>query len=339
MTDLKHVSWAYPIVAQTEKEDFIKICKDAGGGEILSVKKLGHWGTLKRIWRKDVHSNGRGFPFPEMCTFFARRSIYTPYSDTLGMKWWTRATRRFIFNRYDKIVCMTRYGQRNIIKEGINPKKTVYLPLPVDCDYFSKASGGDRFRKKHGLGKNEPFVLMVGIRPVKNSDIVVEACEKAGVRAVLVGPYKRAELEATWKGGGFEWYLPPERVLKSKSAVFAGQIKGKELLEALDAATIFVNSSDHECFGLAVYEAASAGVPLCLPDYGSFEVFKGHALFHNSRDSEQLSKNILKYLGSKELRKKNGKKAAETAKKYNYPTVRKMYDRFYKEFFRKTRQS
>jgi glycosyltransferase involved in cell wall biosynthesis len=104
------------------------------------------------------------------------------------------------------------------------------------------------------------------------------------------------------------------------------------VLAALDAADIYVNSSEDggECFSLVVYEAACAGVPLCLPDFGLFENFSGAALFHKNDNPEQLAKNIRRYLGNPSLGRKNALAARRIAKQFDYPKVRKMYERFYK---------
>lgn len=326
-----HLVWHYPIVCQTPKEDFFKICKDAGGGEIVSAKEMGFFETIRKIWRREVHAQGRGFPFPEAACLFARKSIYSPHNDTLGSRWYTRAVRRFLFNRYDKIVSETDYGRQMLIRQGVRKEKVVALPIPVDYSFFSKPSGGASFRKKHKLGK-EPFALVVGIRPVKNPHVILEACRIAGIKAVLVGPCRRDETKRVWKGRGFDWYLPDKCLLNHKNAVFVGQLSAKELLAAMDAATIFINSSTYESFGLAAYEAAAAGLPLCLPGLGAFDNFHGCALFHKPKDADGLAANIRRYLADVGLRKRSGSKAKSVARRLDYHIVRKMYEKFYEDF-------
>ena len=59
---------------------------------------------------------------------------------------------------------------------------------------------------------------------------------------------------------------------------------------------VFVNTSDPETMGLAVYEGGAAGLPLCLSDIGSFRtVFKDMALYSPPREKEKLAENFLKY--------------------------------------------
>jgi len=326
---MKHISWNYPIVCQTEKEDFIKTGKDVGGGEILSVKQLSKLSIIKSIWRQEIHAHGRGFPFPEMASVFAKKSVYSPHNDTIGSSWFTRFTRRFVFNRYDKIIAQTEYGKNRLIESGIQKKKIVVIPAAVDYNFFSNPTGGKSFRKKYNLGK-DPFILAVGIRALKNPMSILRACERTGVKAVMIGPYKKEDLEKTWKGKGFEWYLPPEELLKSKNVVLPGQLSGKDFLAALDAATVFVNSSDYESFGLAVYEAAASGIPLCLPDQGTFDAFRDCALFHENNNEDQLSNNIKIYINNPMIRRKNTRKAKEIAKNNDYEIIKDKYTKLYK---------
>lgn len=328
---MKHLVPFYPAVVQTKKEDFFRIGKDVGGGKIIPVKGRGFFEILKEVRGQNVHAHGRGFPFPELCSLFARKSIYSPINDTLGGKWWTRAVRRFVFNRYEKIICNTDFGRKNFIKGGIKPEKIVVIPNVVDYKFFSKTKGGNEFRKKFGIGRKEKFALSIGIRPLKNPDVIAKACELAGIKSVMVGPYDRGELEKAWKGKGFEWYLPPKDILNNENVVLTGQLQGKELLGALDAATIFVNSSNYETFGLAVYEAASSGLPLCLPNYPAFDIFRRCALFHNYRDQGQLAGNINKYLDNPRLMKSNARKSREIAKRFDYGTVSKQLEKLYKQ--------
>jgi glycosyltransferase involved in cell wall biosynthesis len=328
---MKHVipfDMPHPLVP---KEDYFKIGADVGGGEFLQANKLGFFGMARSIWRQDVHAHGRGFPFPEMCGFFARRSIYTPHNNFIGTKRWIKRIRAFMFNRYTVVIAQTPYGMKNYVKDGIKPGKIRLQPIPVDYRFFSRPKGGGGFRKRFGLGKR-PFALCNGARHSKNADVIMEACKKAGITIVFIAPRTLEEVH------GYPWLLPPKSVLdgQGKDVVITGRLEAKGVLAALDAAAIFINSSDDggECFSLAVYEAASAGVPLCLPDFGVFSAFDGCALFHNNHSAEQLAKNLKKYMNDARLRKRNSGMAKKIASRFDYPVIRKQYEKLYAEVFR-----
>lgn len=326
---MKVVANFYPIDIKG-KEDYLKLGADITNGEIVSVMDNNFFSIVKKIFGQDVHAHGRGFPFPEISCLFARKSVYTPHFNNIGSTWYGKFLRRIILNRYTKIIAQTEYGKRNYIHDGIDPKKIVVVPIPIDYDFFSRPKGGKEFRKKHGLTKDEKFALCVGIRKMKNPLVMIDACKKVGIKIVMVGFKDRKEIRH-----GFEFLLPPKELLEKESddVILTGFISKEELLAALDTATVYLNSSENgeECFSLVVYEAAAAGVPLCLPDFGVFEIFKNCALFHNNHDSNQLSRNIQKYLDDKELVKKFTKKAKKIAKEFDYPIVRKQFEEFYKK--------
>lgn len=317
----------YPIGLRP-KDDYFKICADVTGGKIFSILNKSKSEIIREISGQNVHAHGRGLPFPEMSAIFAKRKIYTAHFNVVGVSGKSSFLRTKLWNRYDKVLAITDHARKNFVKEGINPNKVEVLPLPIDFSYYSKPSGGDKFRKKFGLEKKEPFVLVVGLRKGKNIDVIARACEMAGVKCVMVGPARKSDVKP-----GFEWLLPTEYDANrnSEKIIFTGKVSDRELLQAIDAATIYANSSDHtfECFSLITYQCASAGKAMCLPDFGVFDNFKGSALFHSNRDAKQLAANIEKYVSSKDLLKKNGRKAREVAKTRDHKKVIRLYEEFY----------
>lgn len=323
---MKIVVAFYPIGLRP-KDDYFKICSDVTGGEIFPVfgKSIGE--VIRSIAGKKVHAHGRGLPFPETSCIFASRKIYTAHFNVVGISKKSSLLRSRLWNRYEKVIALTDYAKRNFVMEGIKPNKVEVLPLPIDFGYYSKARGGDKFRKKFGLEKKEPFVLVVGLRKGKNIDVISRACETAGVKCVMVGPRNKSEVKS-----GFEWLLPTEYDLgENENIIFTGKLSDNELIQAINAATIYANSSDHtfECFSLTTYQCACAGTPLCLPDFGAFDSFKGAAMFHKNNYHKQLADNITKYLEDGKLRARNSKKAKDVAKKFDYSVVRKKYEEFY----------
>ena len=314
----------YPIDV-AEKEDYLRLGADISKGEIVS-KSGGSFHIINKIFGQFVHAHGRGFPFPELSCLFAKKSIYTPHFNTLGSRWWTKVIRSFIWNRYTKVIAQTAYGKQNYIASGVNPGKIEVLPIPIDYNFWSKPKGGEAFRKKYKLGKG-PFAICTGIRKGKNVDVIAEACKKAGIKLIAVGFKNWKEIRP-----GIEFILPPREYMEFDNVIYTGFISNKELLEAFDATSVFINSSESsfECFCLSAYQAAAAGVPLCLPNFGVFESFNDSALFHDNHNSDELAENITTYLKNKKLTKEHTKLAKIVAKSVDYPIVRKMFEKFYK---------
>ncbi len=322
----------YPHYASTEKGDYFKLAVDITNGEVITTEQNNFLQIIKKIWCQDVHGHGRGFPFPLLACFFTRRSVYTFHNNFIGQKWYAIILRRFIFNHYDKIVVQTEWAKQNYIKQGVKPEKIVVIPLPVDYKFFSQTKKeGNEFRKKYRLNLHEPFAFSIGTSYHKNPHIIIKACKIAGIKLVIAGYKENFVAKSVYKG----FKIAPEILDKIdiENVIFTGHLTGEELLKAFDAATVYINSSDEdgEAMGTAVFEAASAGVPLCVPDYGVFDVFKGCALFHKNHNEEQLAENIKKYLSDSELRKNNAEKAKKIASQYDYEIVRKQYENLYKE--------
>jgi len=329
MTNMKIVAQFSPDIYK--KENYIEFTAKITGGEMLYVSNFSKSQIIEKIIGQNVHAHGRGLPFPEMSCIFTRRKVYTPHFNVVGVTARSRILRSRLWNKYDKIIALTKYAKKNFIKEGIKPNKVEILPLYIDYKRYQKTSGAKSFRNKYGIGKNEPFALVVGLREGKNSDIIAKACVKSGVKCVMVGKKSKSELI---RGEG-DWLLPSKKLLQNTNdnIILTGKISDRELLSAFNTATIYVNSSNHtfECFSLSTYQCAASGTPLCLPDFGVFDIFKDSALFHNNRNSNQLATNIKKYLEDKELRKRNAKKARKTAKLFDYGPVRKIYEEFYQK--------
>jgi len=319
----------YPHYASTEKADYFKIATDIANGEIVTTDKNSFFQIIRKIWRQDVHGHGRGFPFPQIACFFANKSIYTFHNNFIGQKWHATILRRFIFNHYDKIVVQSEFAMKNYISQGIKSDKLTLIPLPIDYKYYSENKGdGKEFRKRFGIGPDEPFAFSIGTSYHKNPEIIVEACKLAKIKLVIAG-YKD-KMQAKLVYGGFK--MGKEIAEDTNNVIFTGHLRGPDFLSAFDATTVYVNSSDEdgEAMGSAVFEAASAGVPLCVPDYGTFDTFKESALFHKNHVAEELAANIKKYMSNPDLRKTNGEKARMVASNYDYTIIRKQYEDLYK---------
>ncbi|MBU2614763.1 MAG: glycosyltransferase family 4 protein [Elusimicrobia bacterium] len=320
----------YPHYASTEKADYFKIAAAITNGEIVTTDKNNFFQLIRKVWGQDVHGHGRGFPFPQIACFFTKKSVYTFHNNFIGQKWHAIILRRFIFNHYDKIIVQSEFARKNYIGQGIKTDKLALIPLPIDYKYYSQNKGnGNEFKKRFNIGVGEQFAFSIGTSYHKNPEIIVEACKLANIKLVIAGFKDKMQAKSVY--GGFK--VGKEIAADTDNVIFTGHLRGADFLSAFDAAAIYVNSSDEdgEAMGSAVFEAASAGVALCVPDYGTFDAFKGSALFHKNHDAKALAENIKKYMADPNLRKTNGEKAQKIASNFDYDIVRKQYEDLYKE--------
>jgi glycosyltransferase involved in cell wall biosynthesis len=137
-----------------------------------------------------------------------------------------------------------------IVSNGINLK--IFEALPDRGE----------FRKEFGIGPDTPLVLNHGrLHPKKGIDILIRAFARVKAKRpdavlVIVGPDDnglKASLEALARELGVV-----------ESVFFTGLRSGRALHQALAAADVWVLPSHTENFGVAVVEAAAAGLPVVI---------------------------------------------------------------------------
>ena len=122
--------------------------------------------------------------------------------------------------------------------------------------------------------------------------------------------------------------------IKNK-VIFTGGVDYKQVRDLLRISDLFVNSSDPEGMGMAVYEASSSGLPLCLSNIGSFtSVFHDLALYNEPRDKKKLAENYLKLYKNPKLKRELGKKLQNYVKAWDYSFTIKRFDKELKEILK-----
>jgi glycosyltransferase involved in cell wall biosynthesis len=109
-----------------------------------------------------------------------------------------------------------------------------------------------------------------------------------------------------------------------------GAISHDELLEAMEAASIFVSPALYEPFGLSVLEAARAGCALLLSDIPTFrELWEGAAIFFDPRDRGDLRQSLRSLCSDKLLRVRLQRAAADRAMRYPLRNTASRYRALY----------
>jgi glycosyltransferase involved in cell wall biosynthesis len=100
---------------------------------------------------------------------------------------------------------------------------------------------------------------------------------------------------------------------------FTGRKPRAAVLEYCAAADIFISPSHQETFGLAILEAAAAGLPIVLCDIRPYR-----SIFDNSylpvRDND-YRKVVAALMGDLEMRKTYGERSRQIAHRYDSTTV------------------
>ena len=184
-----------------------------------------------------------------------RRWLHVPY----------RPLGQWMLQQAARVLCVSQVEEQLLQRHFGGRLRTMVVPNGVDVDELSAACGTAR----RASGDAPLHVLSVGrLDAYKRTDRLVDAVAHLpiGARLRLVGDGpQRATLERQVATLGLG-----ERVQ------FDGQLSRPALLEAYASADVFASLSEHESFGLAVLEAAVAGLPVLASDIAAHREVAGY---------------------------------------------------------------
>jgi len=214
---------------------------------------------------------------------------------------------KFVIPRASSIRVVSQRLKKEIINNfGVNEDKIVVAPIYVEVPAYAKASAGRE-------SQNEKFIfLTVGrLVPVKNITLQIKAM------AEVIKKHSEAKLWIAGEGS--------ERKKLEKMVDFLNLGNGvkffgwqNDLRDFYAQADAFVLTSNYEGWGLAVVEAASAGLPIIMTKVGcAEEVIKDKAsgLIIGVKDDVGLVEAMLKIIEDSDLSKRLGAGARKAVEK------------------------
>lgn len=241
---------------------------------------------------------------------------------------------RRVFDDAAAIICLGEKEEQEL--ESRYPgKRIVRLPNGVDPERFTGGVGAN-FRAKFGLADEDRIILNVGrIDFQKNQLLAVEAfgpvLEKhPSARLVLIGPVTNADYHARLLAAA------EDPALKGRVLVIPGlDPTGNDLIDAYDAAEVFILPSVHEPFGVVILEAWAAGLPVAASRVGgvpSFVEQDRDGLLFESGDASGLAGAVDRLMSEKNLSDglaQAGRLKVET--KYSWSAVTDLLINLYQE--------
>lgn len=307
--------------------------------------------TLSLLWHlfsdrqiTIVHSFLRPFP-PSLLAglLFNKRRIITPSTYILGSNAPIRAVSRFLMKRFNKVIAQTPYERDIYLKEGFLPEQIALLPCAIDFEFFSKQTIPDRkaLAAKYQFDQNDFLICTVSnVRKFKNIEVILKAFQLFHAKHpqshfILAGKDMLQSdmfLEQRKQQGPTSVREIITSLHLEDCATVTGSLTTEEVREVHHLSQIFANSSDPEAQGIAAYEAAASGLPLCLSAIGSFTtVFKDNALYHAPKDAAMLAENFERYYQDSPLRKKNAAAIQEMVREWDYKILEKKFSQLYDE--------
>lgn len=163
----------------------------------------------------------------------------------------------------------------------------------------------------------EPVVLMVGTKPQKNLERMLEALQGLPVSVSVVGSLTCAQKEAVVRSG-----------LKVDEA---GLLDQAGLVRAFVEADLLAFASTYEGFGLPVIEAQTVGRPVLTSDVSALREVAGEesACFVDPRDVDSIRRGFERILDDAAYRTRLTSKGRENAARFQVTAVAQAYAGIY----------
>ncbi len=290
--------------------------------EIYNFSSLREYLRFMRSEKPDIVFGNARTVVGLTASFFGRRSVFMNHHSSLPKKWWQRIVLKVFLPRFDAIKADTEAEKRELLKLGtLDAKKISIIPIPIDHKFLGKKPAQDylrALRKRYGIEDGEKVLLFLSVlREHKRPDTILKALKllrDQNIRVKLLQVGKDVLKERIGKSFG-------ELATKlgvTDSVVSTGRVSDEDLQAFLHLADVGIQSSDAEGQCIVAFEYAAAGLPECLSNLHSFEIFGGNVLRHEPGDAEKLAKNLEYYLTHPAVAKVHAKK--------NQALVRKQYD-------------
>lgn len=197
-----------------------------------------------------------------------RRNIFKSYNKNMSLRGNLSMYVRFYMNiffknLFSKKIYTTSSAVRTYLEDwGFSKKKLALLPTSLALDNFQPdAEKRNKFRCLHNINKDDFVIINVArFAPIKRIDKFIN------IYNIFSQRYNN--FWAILAGDGHLRDNLLDMVQTKEKFLYLGEISHVELAEALNAADVFVFTSEREGLGLALIEAMSAGVIPVSTDSG-----------------------------------------------------------------------
>jgi len=274
-----------------------------------------------------THTYALRYAFPYMLYRRTSAMVHTVHNlAEKEVEWYERWVHRLAFRRGVLPVAIAT-EVANSIRRVYRIDDIPLIPNGILVDTFRAPIDHERWRKKEGFTLTDVlFACVAVLRAQKNPTLLLEAFHSGAASD------PRAHLLFVGEG-------PLQSELKRKIGALGLQervhLLGKraDVPEILNAADVFVLSSDYEGNPLSVMEAMAAGKPMiCTAVGGVPELIEdGCGLLVPPRDAKVLSKAMSHMLENPNARKSMGEKSAKRAvERFDLRAMTKAYEDLYR---------
>jgi 1,2-diacylglycerol 3-alpha-glucosyltransferase len=274
---------------------------------------------------------------------FTFHTLWECYSHYFFWDMFPRSTIRFLLSMLYKIphyFIVPSMKIKTYLEQTMNIRGRVeIIPTGLHLEHFYdyKVTGENRrgFRRKWGIGQNDPVMIFVGrMGREKSIDVLIEGIpalrkKYPDIKLLLIGGGPAIdELKKLARGLGIE-----------KHVIFCGYMSWQTIPLAYKASDVFVNASTTETQGLVSVEAMASGLPvIARNDPTNLEIInngKDGLVFNHPSDFPARVDELLADDGLKDALRK---KSLHASRKYTVQEFGKRTEEFYRQvqrdFFR-----
>lgn len=228
---------------------------------------------------------------------------------------WERALMRVALRAARANVFISGHEYREVV-QALGASNPLYSPLTVDTE-----------RLACGVADREPLVFTVAWSGWENAQ---RKCLPQILQAIPLIRAKRPDVRFVIAGEQGSYFPQLQRLVLalgiSEAVEFPGVMSEDEKIALMQRASIYLQPSGYEGFGLAVVEAMSCGAAVVTSPVGAIpEVVGDTALFVDGRSPQQIAAAVLDLFADDARRACLGRKAAQRARQL-FPRQRRRSD-------------
>lgn len=233
---------------------------------------------------------------------------------------WRRKSIRKTFKRAQRIMAVSNFTARELIKMGIPEKRVTIIPNGVDPKWFKPGIDCSSLKEKFGLFDRKIILTVSHLVKRKGHRRVIQALPEVLERVpeaiyLIVGKGPEEDgLRQLARYAGVE-----------RQVIFAGSVSCRELPVYYNASDVFIMAScgieeegDFEGFGIVFLEANACGKPVIGGRSGGVEdaIVEGETgLLVEPLSEEEIAEALIRLLTDEELARRLGKKGRERVEK------------------------
>lgn len=214
---------------------------------------------------------------------------------------------RYLLKKVDAIITDSHVSQNDIINIVKVSSDKIFVVYPTVSTKFVPLTNNSHLKKiKDKYGLTDEFILYVGdCNWNKNIPSLIRACQKLNINLVLVGKVfseRRIDLNHPWNKSLKE----VNKLTKNNKLVKkTGFVEEDDLMAIYNLASLYVQPSYYEGFGLSMVEAMKCGCPVLSSEGGSLKEIGGQDLLYFDPDNvDELTNKIKQVYFNPNLKKR-----------------------------------